>query len=389
MFKSCQEAITYIEAKRNRRTFIEFQKTIKKYDIPTVLPYTIHIAGTNGKGSTVQYIKEILMSHGYRVGTFTSPYMIVHNDRICINGEPIPDRLLLSYINQLYSIIEEENLSMFEIDVIIMLLYFHQQPLDFCIIETGIGGKEDKTNVITSQISAITNVGFDHQDLLGSTLDKIALHKSGIIKQNQKFFTGETKFELLEIFSQICKQNNTQMYVVEKEQGYQFTYNNITYVLPPVGSYQVYNAKLAVAITSSCITLEKDKTQLAITNFDYPGRFEKIGNVYLDGAHNIEGMEALVDTIQRLSIKDVCIIFSILEGKNREAMLKILSKYPVICASFDDDRQTTSDTNYKEVLHKLEDQYSTIIVTGSLHFVSDVRKYLLRGNDKWKKSIIY
>ena len=381
MFKTCQEALSYIEAKRTKRSFIQFQETIKKYNIPIKLPYTIHIAGTNGKGSTVQYIKDILMNHGYNVGTFTSPYMIVHNDRICINGEPINDKLLLFYINQLYLMIEEENLSMFEIDVIIMLLYFNEQPLDFCIIETGIGGKEDKTNVINSHISVITNIGFDHQELLGNTLDKIAMHKGGIIKPNQKFFTGETNSEILELFSQICRQKNTQMHIVKKEEGYQFTYNDTTYLLPEVGSYQVYNAKMAIAIVSSCITLKKDKAQLAIMNFSYPGRFEKLGNIYLDGAHNIEGIKALVDTIQRLSLNNVCIIFSALADKDREPMLKLLRKYPVVCVSFEDARQTSHEADYQEVLRKVEKEYETIIVTGSLHFVSHVRKYLLKGNE--------
>lgn len=381
MFKTCQEAISYIEAKRTKRSFIQFQETIKKYHIPITLPYTIHIAGTNGKGSTVQYIKDILIYHGYNVGTFTSPYMIAHNDRICINGEPINDKLLLSYINQLYSMIEEENLSMFEIDVIIMLLYFNEQPLDFCVIETGIGGKEDKTNVISSHISAITNIGFDHQELLGNTLDKIAMHKGGIIKSNQNFFTGETNSEILELFSQICKKKNTQMHIIKKEEGYQFTYNDTTYLLPEVGSYQVYNAKMAIAIVSSCIAVEKEKAQLAIMNFSYPGRFEKLGNIYLDGAHNIEGIKALVDTIQRLSINNVCIVFSALADKDREPMLKLLRKYPVVCVSFEDARQTSHEEKYQEVLRKVEKEYETIIVTGSLHFVSHVRKYLLKRID--------
>lgn len=384
MFKSCQEAIAYIEAKRTKRTFMQFQETIKKYNIPLTLPYTIHIAGTNGKGSTVQYIKDILMHHGYTVGTFTSPYMIVHNDRICINGEPIKDALLLSYINQLYPMIEEENLSMFEIDVIIMLLYFTKQGLDFCVIETGIGGKEDKTNVISSHISAITNVGLDHQEILGKTLDKIAMHKGGIIKSNQNFFTMVTNFEILKLFLQICKQNNTQMHIVEKEEGYHFTYNDTIYELPEVGSYQVYNAKLAIAITSSCITLEKEKAQLAIKNFSYPGRFEKFGNIYLDGAHNIEGIESLVDTVQRLSLKNVCIVFSSLTDKDREPMLELLNKYPVFCVSFEDDRQSSQAIDYKEVLQRVEKDYDTIIVTGSLHFISDVRKYILKGNTQCK-----
>lgn len=377
MFSNHLEAITYIEDKRIKRTFQQFQDTINKYKIVTTLPYTIHIAGTNGKGSTVQYVKNILLEHGYRVGTFTSPYMIEHNDRICINGEAIGNEQMLHYINTLYPIIEAENLSMFEIDVLIMLLYFSEQPLDFCIIETGIGGKNDKTNVIPSKISAITNIGFDHQEMLGKTLVEIAQQKAGIIKQNQRFITGEINPQLLDIFSNICKYQGTKMETIKKEEGNQFTYNNNTYTLPQGGSYQIYNAKLAVAIASHCIDLKQDKTQQAITKFSYPGRFEQIGNIYLDGAHNVDGIKALVMTMKQLALPNACIIFSSLGDKDSKAMLDLLKGYPVYLASFEDDRLEIKAPNYQKILNQVRNKYETIIITGSLHFVSVVRKYVL------------
>lgn len=192
MFRDIESALKYIESRRVKRSLKQFKETIEKYGFNVHQKNMVHIAGTNGKGSTTNFIKNILIEHGYRVGTFTSPYLICHNDRICINGKMIDDEKLLEIINSLLEMIDNEQLSMFEIDTLIMLCYFNEVDLDFRIIETGIGGLNDKTNVIDSVCCAITNIGYDHQFMLGDTLEQIAYHKAGIIKENQICFTGET-----------------------------------------------------------------------------------------------------------------------------------------------------------------------------------------------------
>lgn len=368
MFNTIEAALQYIESKRTKRTFQQFEETIKKYSFNIHQKNIIHIAGTNGKGSTVNYVKEILMKHGYRVGTFTSPYMIVHNDRICIDGIPISDEELLSFINELYTIIENEQLSMFEIDILIMLKYFDREELEYRIIETGIGGKTDKTNVIDSKISAITNIGYDHQFMLGDTLLEIANHKAGIIKDNQIFLTTETDPEILSLFKEVCNRKETKMEVVEPLTEYS---------LNTRASYQRDNAALAIAIASHCITLESSKVQAALTAFLWPGRFEQFGNVYLDGAHNIDGIKALLQTIKDNHFKNVGIIFSALGDKDIKEMLSLLKEYSVIEASFDDERSLSRGIPFQEALKQAK-QYDTIIVTGSLHFISAVRKYLTK-----------
>lgn len=368
MFKTIEEALHYIESKRTKRTFQQFEETIKRYSFNIHQKNMIHIAGTNGKGSTVNYVKEILMKHGYRVGTFTSPYMIVHNDRICINGVPISDKELLSLINELYDIIESEQLSMFEIDILIMLKYFDKEELEYRIIETGIGGKNDKTNVIDSIISAITNIGYDHQFMLGDTLEEIADHKAGIIKGNQIFLTTEINSEIVSLFKEVCDQKDTKMEVVEPLTEYH---------LNTLASYQRNNAALAIAIAKHCITLEPSKVQLALSSFLWPGRFEQFGNMYLDGAHNIDGIRALVQTIKDSHFKNVGIIFSALGDKDINEMLSLLKEYPVIEASFDDERSLSKGVLFQEALTQAK-QYDTIIVTGSLHFISAVRNYLVK-----------
>lgn len=382
MFSDINKAISYIESKRTKRTFAEFKEIVEKYHFNVHQKNMIHIAGTNGKGSTVNFIKEILMHHGYTVGTFTSPYMVVHNDRICINGQMISDNDLLKIINDLEPIIEKECLSMFEIDVLIMLRYFDKEDLDYRIIETGIGGLEDKTNVIDSVCSVITNIGYDHQFMLGATLTEIAKHKAGIIKFKRPCFTGETNLELLNIFNRICKDNQSEFYcckLLDNKNQNSFKYLNNDFYLYNKATYQKKNALLAITVCDYLIDLDNRLVQQALDNFMWPGRFEKFGNIYLDGAHNIDGILALKQTIIDLKLDDVVIVFSALNDKDIDKMLSILDDYLLVKVSFEDERSLMTDPDYKSVLDKLSRQHKNVIVTGSLHFISDVRKYILEN----------
>lgn len=383
MFNDIQSAINYIESRRVKRTFEEFQDIVYRYKFNVSQKNMIHVAGTNGKGSTVNYIKEILMSHGYTVGTFTSPYMIVHNDRICVNGKMIEDDKLLLIINELAEIIEKENLSMFEIDVLIMLRYFDELDLDYRIIETGIGGLYDKTNVIDSICSVITNIGYDHQFMLGESLDEIAKHKAGIIKFNKPCFTTEDNQELIQIFKQVCKEKNSQLHLCHTN-GFNgpssFSYLSNSYQLLSGGSYQVKNALLAINVCDYLIDLDSDLVQSALDNFCFPGRFEKMGNIYLDGAHNVDGIMALKQTLYDQKISDVAIIFCALGDKDEEKMLELLDDYPIYLASFEDERLNSTALNYQFVLKQIINKYQNIVFTGSLHFISEVRKYLLKDH---------
>lgn len=381
MFSDIKTALAYIESRRAKRTLQQFKETIDKYGFNVHQKNMIHIAGTNGKGSTTNFIKEILMKHGYRVGTFTSPYLICHNDRICINGQMISDEELLRIINSLYEIIEAEKLSMFEIDTLIMLVYFNEQKLDYRIIETGIGGLNDKTNVIDSICSVITNIGYDHQFMLGNSLEEIAMHKAGIIKSGNPCFTSEENESLVDLFKQVCDNKNCQLEVVKtKVNGiypYSFECHNEQYHLSNCGSYQVKNAALAITVCASLTELQPHLVQVALDEFRWPGRFERFGNIYLDGAHNINGVEALLQTITDQKLEDVVIVFSALGDKDIEEMLMLLQKYPLIMASFDDERLNLEGEDFRSVLTRVKNEYQNVVVTGSLHFISAVRKYLM------------
>ena len=403
MFENVQDAIAYIESRRNKRSIDEFRETLNKCRIPMKQKNMIHIAGTNGKGSTVNYLRSILNAHGYRVGTFTSPYLICHNDRIRVDDVPISDEDLLYYINKYYDVIEEDGLSMFEIDVLIMLAYFETLDLDYRIIETGIGGLHDKTNVIDPIISVITNIGMDHQKQLGESIYDIINEKMGIIKPHQMFITSETKGTILARLQEQCDAQGAMMYVVPEYQvsryPFHFRYRDMAFTLENQGIYQVTNARLALTIASKLIHLDSTLTTPAIENASWKGRYETLPyherSVEIDGAHNVPGIKALIQTLRVKNEKDISIIFSCLTDKDITPMLDMMLKegYTVYLTTFNDERAIDLSNvesrpgliivdSFMEALKAAYVKKTHIVITGSLHFISRVRKYLIEEAKK-------
>ncbi len=401
MFEHIEEAIAYIESKRSKRTIDEFRDTLNKCHISMKQKNMIHIAGTNGKGSTVNYLRSILNAHGYTVGTFTSPYLICHNDRIRVDDRPISDEELLAYINQYYDVIEEDGLSMFEIDVLIMLAYFQSLDLDYRIIETGIGGLHDKTNVIDPIISAITNIGMDHQKQLGDSIYDIINEKMGVIKPHQMFITSETKGTILARLQEQCDVMEAIMYVVPEYQvsryPFHFRYRDMAFTLKNQGIYQVTNARLALTIASKLIQLDSTLTTNAIENASWKGRYETLpyqnGTVEIDGAHNLPGIKALIQTLRVKKEQNISIIFSCLNDKDINPMLDLMLKegYTVYLTTFNDERAIDLSSvdarphllivdSFIEALQAAYIKKNHIVITGSLHFISKVRKYLVDMN---------
>lgn len=380
MFRTIDEALNFIESQRMKRSFKEFQEIIKRYHLPVDLKNVIHVAGTNGKGSTVTFIKDLLVKQGYHVGMFTSPYIIKHNERISVDGKPIPDEELLRLVNDLYPIIEKEHLSMFEIDTIIMLNYFHELDLDYHVIECGIGGLNDKTNVIQSQVAVISNIGYDHQFMLGDTLLEIASHKVGIVKEGVPLFTTEQNKEILSYFKDYCTKHQSTFYPLQVEKQYQYPYHlhfhQKKYVLH-LPTYQVSNLTLALNVVDYLCDLNDEDIQAVIDDFKWPCRFEQFGHLYLDGAHNISGIEALIQTIKERKLEDVGIVFSALMDKDCQKMLDMLKEFDVVIADFDDERSQGGHIPYQKAIEIMKAKHQNIVVTGSLHFVSTVRKYVI------------
>ena len=372
MFEKIDDALDYIENKRIKRTLEQFKETLSCSGFFTGYNNVIHITGTNGKGSTAKFLQLILSGHGYRVGTFTSPYLIKHNDRICIDGKMIDDDALLRIINELEPVIETHGLSMFEIDLLICLKWFEDKELDFLIFEAGIGGLQDKTNIFNSRISAITNVSFDHQEMLGNSLREICENKMGIIRPDSTFLTSESNEELVEMMAATCLQLQTKFIKPNLDE---LRINGRIVAMKFQPEYQKANCILAVAIAQELITLDLQTTVEAIKQFSLPLHFERIDKFILDGSHNPAGIRALLKSIAELS--NVAIVFSALDDKDNDLMLKLLDNYPVYVSSFPDFRQKQNKyENFTNTLSKIYQKYDTIILTGSIHFVSYARIYL-------------
>ena len=392
MFRNIDKAIAYIESKRHKNTIESFGRILEELGIDTKQKNMIHIAGTNGKGSTVNYLRSILNAHGYHVGSFTSPYMIKHNDRIRIDDHPISDEDLLALINKYESVIEEKNLSMFEIDVLIMLDYFSTHDLDYRIIECGIGGANDKTNVIQPIISAITNIGNDHLDQIGPSLYDVINEKMG-----QYFITSEVEGTVLARLQEQCDAMGATMVVVPEYQvsryPFHFRYRDMAFTLKNQGIYQIANARLALTIANKLITLDSETTEKAIESAVWYGRFEMMTvaghQVILDGAHNTDGIKALLSTVQYVRTEDTVFIFSGLKDKDVDEMIELIDEagYPIYLTSFNDERASdlasyrsfstvTVVPHFAEAIKVALLKHDQLVITGSLHFISSVRKYL-------------
>ena len=390
MFRNIDKAIAYIESKRHKNTIESFGRILEELGIDTKQKNMIHIAGTNGKGSTVNYLRSILNAHGYHVGSFTSPYMIKHNDRIRIDDHPISDEDLLALINKYESVIEEKNLSMFEIDVLIMLDYFSTH-------DCGIGGANDKTNVIQPIISAITNIGNDHLDQIGPSLYDVINEKMGIIKEGQYFITSEVEGTVLARLQEQCDAMGATMVVVPEYQvsryPFHFRYRDMAFTLKNQGIYQIANARLALTIANKLITLDSETTEKAIESAVWYGRFEMMTvaghQVILDGAHNTDGIKALLSTVQYVRTEDTVFIFSGLKDKDVDEMIELIDEagYPIYLTSFNDERASdlasyrsfstvTVVPHFAEAIKVALLKHDQLVITGSLHFISSVRKYL-------------
>ncbi|MGM7702199.1 bifunctional folylpolyglutamate synthase/dihydrofolate synthase [Pseudalkalibacillus sp. Hm43] len=386
---------------------------------------SVHIAGTNGKGSTVTYMRCVLEEAGYTVGTFTSPYIEQFNERISINGTPIPDEDLVKVANEVRPVVEkvaESELGTpteFEVVTTLAIVYFarHKQP-DIILFETGLGGRFDSTNVITPILTGITNIGYDHTAILGETLAEIAFEKSGIMKTNIPMVTGVEQQEAVEIIVEHAEKKQVDLTRLDVDysisahkvlvDGEQFSvktpsnmYNDLEIHMS--GYHQVKNASMAVVLLEklqqeSGFAISHQHIQVGLKRASWPGRFETVSQhplVIIDGAHNKEGIESLKQTIQtHYPDHKKRLIFSALKDKPVEEMLSIL--YDTIdhitFTSFDFHRASSAESLYDKcsfkdkdlaenyevaIQNELEkvDEHSVLIITGSLYFISTIREF--------------
>ncbi|MEG3244521.1 folylpolyglutamate synthase/dihydrofolate synthase family protein [Streptococcus suis] len=365
----------------------------------------IHVAGTNGKGSTIAFMRQLFQIHGLRVGSFVSPHMVSVHDRICIDSQPISDHDFQHYLQKVYDLEQEvvtryEPFRYFEVMVLIMFLYFEAQQPHVALVEVGIGGLLDTTNIVAPALSLITSIGMDHQDLLGSTLGEIAEQKAGIIKENVPVVLGPLSPETTAICRQIALEKQAPVYQFDQEFTYkagQFSNADIELselVLGLAGQHQEENAAVALQTFLLYMTnIQKDiqpqliKQALAQTN--WPGRLELVAQepkIYLDGAHNVPAIERLIEFIQEQE-EPVTILFSALRRKDFQEMLELLEeKLPhtaLVLTSFAYDGALSEENrqgrdyveNYQQFIEDWQSsEQGILIVTGSLYFISEVRR---------------
>ncbi len=420
-----KEIITYIYKKRNSKENVsDTSRMVKLMNMlgnPQDKLKFIHIAGTNGKGSTTTMLANVLKSSGYKVGKYISPYIISFNERIQINNEFISDEDLEKYINILDPIITQMESDGdapigFEIITAIAFLYYEEKKCDIVCLEVGMGGRLDPTNIIKNTIiSIITLIDYDHCKFLGNTLKEIAGEKCGIIKKDKITITyPKQNKEVLETIREYCLKNNNKLYVPSlklldiikcNHSINYFSYKGTYYKLNLIGEHQIYNALMVILAANVLITLgykipfSAINTGIFDTNF--PARLEKINDspiIFLDGSHNIAGAKTLKDFLHEYKGKKNYAIMSFTEGKNCEEFINEISSYfqEIVFVEYKNAYKNAVSTKHlisianklniaAKSFSSLKDAYKyliekenidLILITGSLYLASEYRNML-------------
>ena len=275
---------------------------------------TIHIAGTNGKGSTAAMIHAILRESGLKVGLYTSPHLIRFNERIRINGLPISDEYIIEFMAQFNSVIDAVEATFFEATTVLALHYFSNQEVDVAVIETGLGGRLDSTNVIDPELTIITSIDLDHQQLLGETLIDIAVEKAGIIKKQTPVLVCSQTPEVMDVIRKKAQESNSPIIysndpknIIIDHHSTGFELDKKQYFVPLIGAHQAINAGLAIrAVMHHCPEMKKTEIQSGLSNTKWFGRFQPLLKklpIYYDVAHNPGGIRTIRASLDTLNSK--------------------------------------------------------------------------------------
>ena len=383
-----------------------FEKFLKKVSFSYNVP-SVHIAGSNGKGSVATYIARIYKEAGYKVGLYTSPYFYSPNEMIEINEEYISDEDINIYINKYKKEIEKYNISEFELETFIALSYFQDKKVGIAIIECGMGGLVDATNVFTPILSIITSVSLEHTAFLGSSIYEVATQKAGIIKSEVPCLIGELVEEAENSISTYARNMDSKLIKVGPtfdikivDNGIAFSYQHLKDIyLPSVARYSCYDASIAIEaiyILKDKYNVDDDIILKGLSKASLINRMEVISinpTIIIDGGHNPEAISSLEKAISNKYInKDIHIVFACFRDKNISSMLPTLSLLTndITLTTFDHPRARNEedyflfgedykfDPNYMDVINNLISTYpdDVILITGSLAFASIVRKNL-------------
>ena len=349
----------------------------------------IHVGGTNGKGSTCAYLSSIIQESGYKVGLFTSPHFFDFRERIKVNNKKIEKDFIIKFIQENIELIEELNLSFFELSFGMSLYYFFEKKVDYAVIEVGLGGRLDATNIINPLLSVITNISYDHTEILGNTLEKIAYEKAGIIKKNTKIIIGERDKKTQNIFIQKAEENFSDV-IFASDYKTDFENSGI--------EYQNKNIRTAVQVSKNLNDQNINETSIKRgimnldSNTDFYGRWTIINynpKVIFDSAHNESGFSYLSQQLKKLNYDRLFIILSFVKGKDVKKLITLLPKKSLIYFTSSNTERSMNyeeitqcvkeninfDKNpmkvYKEVL-KQSSSKDLIIITGSNYIAKEI-----------------
>ncbi|NEW04486.1 bifunctional folylpolyglutamate synthase/dihydrofolate synthase [Paenibacillus sp. SYP-B3998] len=445
-FQTAKEAIAWIVGRMEKLGIKpglqRMQMLMEKLGHPERRLQFIHVAGTNGKGSTCAYLTSVLRTCGYDVGSFTSPYLEKYTNRIQVNGADIEDEELLRLVNKMKPIVDEiaetevGSPSMFEISTALAILYFATVAYpDYVVWETGLGGRLDSTNIVNPIVTVITNVGHDHMEILGDSLEMVAAEKAGIIKAGVPVITAVEPQDVWNVIAKTAKEKKATLYSL----GNQFDYTTVSNQLDhqifdfsgpfrnmkelPIslnGKHQLTNAAVAVMTLevlrqyNACI-VEDDVLHKGLFETRWPGRLEMVSHdprILLDGAHNPEGAETLAAALQSVySYGKLHLMIGMLSTKNHTGYLRhILPLVDTLILTepnfhkkgdasrlaelaqellHDMDRKVDIlvERDWKRALETLKsrtEQDDLAVVSGTLYLISDVRSWITYQTDSEK-----
>lgn len=426
MFATIEEALAYIHSRpkfhrENKLTLMK--QALALFDNPQDTFPSIHVTGTNGKGSVSHLISELLVAHGYQVGLFTSPFILRFNERIQLNNQQIGDADLLQLVNQVKTKLDAADLTLteFELDTVLMFVYFAQQQIDVGVIEVGIGGEHDRTNVIEAMIGVIVSIGLDHEQIIGPTLADIAQEKAGIIKKKQTTILGDLPESTRSIITdKLTEKSATGLWLGQQLQLTKVKISGGTanfslkgpadlqldhLQMPAFADWQVTDASLA--IVAAVEFLQKQQTTLAVpilrrvlSKFNVAGRMELLSReplIMIDGAHNINAITALIAGVKRsFPNKQVYLTMGMMADKDIAQVADLLAKtnWQVTWTTIPNNARAASEADLRQVLGESINYASTwqealqqaitasggdglYLFAGSFYLITDVRRFLL------------
>jgi dihydrofolate synthase/folylpolyglutamate synthase len=376
----------------------------------------IHVAGTNGKGSVVATAEALLRWKGLKVGRYTSPHLVDFRERITVNGTPITEKAVLHFLEEWIPLAEEMGATFFELTTALAFDWFVKQDVDIAVIETGLGGRLDSTNVLTPRVATVTSIGLDHTDLLGDSLESIAREKAGIFKRGTPAVIGEDSASIRSLLQDCAREAGAQPIIAIDDEyelsdvevsatGTEFTLSHSgarhSITTPLIGAYQARNTTVAIATVE---TLGSDylpsaaEISSALSKVFLPGRFQRRGKIIFDVAHNPEGAHTIADTVRALTPPTPRpALVAVLADKDRRGILRELATVvdrflftdapsapaerrwdPAAAQRFADSEGFNADLepDLDVALARGEGQSETLIVTGSFHTVGDAMSRL-------------